>query len=460
MKQISRWVALRAVGASLADAHGRGWSPKASQAKACAKWPNPKASQAKPLRPRSCTVFEGVLWFALCALALSSPAEWEHAPPPPGDEFLTNRLGRTWGEPIYNGYLLVNGQYIDAPYVVEQRGYVVFANGVRVENGVDVRTVLPMPEPPPVTEDPGPPTALTHDSSLDRVVLDPVYERKRRFWDYIGLSGEERVRADIEYLSRMPCVARVEDTHEYQVGGRRLILHGVDGMTMPLGIATAPRAPRVLAPDESLYQFVVIARSRLENDLRRGEFIVASGRTILCLSGIVTPDDRWRGIFETFAADMTPEEKTARLKALGLLSRGEGLNIAQGFYPLSNFRASPQLAKRLAGDESWKAEGAEMVRKLTNGWQRIEPAFRRAPPPESPKPAVPAPEMPKPSAVSTQAPPTVSAPTSAPPAVVPVRKSPAPPPPDPPPLPLVPILGALCVLAAGAGALLWARKRR
>ncbi len=446
MKQTNRWAVRSTVGASLADAHGRGGAPR--------------ASQAKPLRPRQRAAPERVLWFALCALALSSPAEWEHAPPPPGDEFLTNRLGRTWGEPIYNGYLLVDGQYIDAPYVVEQRGYVVFANGVRVENGVDVRTVLPMPEPPPVTEDPGPPTALTRETPLGYVFLDPVYRNKKRYWDHIGLSGEERVRVHMDYLSQMPCIAKVADTGQSGPGGQIITVYGHDGESMDMRIMTAPRAPRVLAPDESLHEFVVITRSRLENDLRRGEFIVASGRTILCLSGIVTPDERWRGIFETFAADMSPEEKTARLRALGLLSRGEGLSIAQGFYPLSNFRASPQLAKRLAGDESWRAEGAEMVRKLTNGWQRIEPAFRRAPPPEPPKPAPSVPEPPKPAVVSTQAPPTVAAPTSAPPVAAPARTSPPPPPLDPPSLPLAPVLGVLGVLAAGAGALLWARKRR
>ena len=446
MKQTNRWAVRSTVGASLADAHGRGGAPK--------------ASQAKPRRPRSRTAPERVLWFALCALALSSPAEWEHAPPPPGDEFLTNRLGRTWGEPIYNGYLLVDGQYIDAPYVVEQRGYVVFANGVRVENHVDVRTVLPMPEPPPVTEDPGPPTALTRESTVWQMTLDPIYEKKRRYWDHIGLSGEERVRVHMDYLSQMPCIARVADTGQSGPRGQLITVYGHDGESMDMRIMTAPRAPRLLPPDESLVSSVLETQSSLEDSLRKGYLVVASGRTILTLSGIVAPDERWRGIFATFASDMTPEEKAERLRAFGLLSRGEGWHIARRFYPLSNFRASPQLAKRLAGDESWKAEGAEMVRKLTNGWQRIEPAFRRAPPPEPPKPAPPAPEIPKPAVVSTQAPPTVSTPTSAPPAVEPVRQPPPPPPPDPPSLPLAPILAATCVLAAGTGALLWVRKRR
>ena len=401
------------------------------------------------------------LWIVLFALAVRSPAEWEHAPPPPGDEFLTNRFGRTWGEPIYNGYLLVDGQYIDAPYVVEQRGYVVFANGVRVENGVDVRLVLPMPEPPPVTEDPGLPSDLTRDSTLGQATMHPTYNRKLRYWDHLGLRGEERIRAEIEYLLSLPCVATVErDPEQLEPRGQDLFLRDHKGNKMNMKIMTAPRAPRMLPPEESLHEFVVITRSRLEDSLRRGVMIIANGESIGTQGYDVEPNEKWRGIFATFAADMTPEEKTVRLQALGLLDRGEGLRIAQTFFPLSNFRASPQLAKRLAGDESWKAEGAEMVRKLTNGWQRIEPAFRRAPPPAPPKPAPPAPEIPKPAVVSTQAPPTVSTPTSAPPAVEPVRQPPPPPPPDPPSLPLAPILAATCVLAAGAGALLWTRKRR
>jgi len=58
-----------------------------------------------------------VLLTVNCALA-----GWEHSAPPAGDEFLTNRFGRTWSEPIYRGFLIMDGQYIDAPYVVEQRG--------------------------------------------------------------------------------------------------------------------------------------------------------------------------------------------------------------------------------------------------------------------------------------------------------------------------------------------------
>ena len=230
---------------------------------------------------------------------------------------------------------------------------------------------------------------------------------------------------------------------------------------MNMKIMTAPRAPRVLPTDESLHQSVATMQSRLEDSFRRGVLVVANGESIGTEGYSVEPNEKWRGIFATFAADMTPEEKTARLQALGLLDRGEGLRIAQAFFPLSNFRASPQLAKRLAGDASWKDEGPEMVRKLTNGWQRIEPAFRRAPTPEPPKAVAPAPEAPKPAVVPTQAQATVSTPTSAPPSVAPVRKSlPPPPPAGSPNLPLTPILAAVCVLAAGAGALLWVRKRK
>ena len=446
MKQTNRWAAPSAAGVSLADACGRGEAPK--------------ASQVKYLRPRLLTAHERALWFALCALALSSPAEWEHAPPPPGDEFLTNRLGRTWGEPIYNGYLIIDGQYIDAPYVVEQRGYVIFANGVRVENGVDVRTVLPMPEPPLVTEDPGLPADLTRDSTLGQATMHPTYNRKLRYWDYLGLRGEERIQAEIEYLLSLPCVATVErDPEQLEPRGQDLFLRDHKGNRMNMKIMTAPRAPRVLPPDESLLPSIVSTQSALQDSLGRGHLVVATGGSIGMEGFYVAPNEKWRGIFGTLASNMPPAEKVERLQALGLLARHQDLRFAQRFFPLSNFRASPQLAKRLAGDESWKAEGPEMVRKLTNGWQRIEPAFRRAPPPEPPKPAVPTPEAPKPPVVSTQAPPTVSAPTSAPPAATPAHKSP-PSPPDPPSLPLMTILGALAVVAAGTGALLRVRKRK
>ena len=249
-----------------------------------------------------------VLMFALSVLPVW--AGWEHATPPPGDECLTNRLGRLWGKPIDTGYLIVDGKYIDAPYIVEQRGYKVFVNGVQVDR-LDPRSVLPLPPPAPVTEDPGMPDDLTRDSSLGQAIMDSTVVEKWRYWMHINLYGEERVRAEIEYLSSLPCIARVEDTKRQGLGRhtRQLRLWDHKGRTLELPVPLAPSPPRVMPKDESLYGLVQKTRKRTERMLKDDWVIFVRRGRVVAESGQPNRDrmGRWQDIFQAMAGDMPAE---------------------------------------------------------------------------------------------------------------------------------------------------------
>src|SRR3989339_59858 len=117
--------------------------------------------------------------------AINYPPGWEHADPPPGDEFLTNRFGRSWSEPISNSFVIAEGKFIDGPHVVEQRGYAIFVNGARITDGYDIRYILPLPEPEPVTKDPGTPTNVMKDTSIWKFSLDKQYDDKKSYWSYL-----------------------------------------------------------------------------------------------------------------------------------------------------------------------------------------------------------------------------------------------------------------------------------
>lgn len=322
----------------------------------------------------------------LIIFAVTVMADWEHAPSPPGDEYLTNRFGVSWSEPIYSGYLLVDGKYIDAPYIVEQRGYKIMVNGTQVER-IDPRTVLPLPSPEPVTEDPGLPQDLTHDSSLAAATWNTVYKKKRQYWDHLGLSGEERVRQTVEYLSQFPNIARVEDTGESRGPvGRLLMLYDHRGQSMPLGIESGTPSPKPPVADETIYGSVLDASASMERALKNRRLVLVRNGVLCAESDRPDSSSRWQSTFEIMAGDLPPEVKLIRLKALGLIREHETLRQAEGFFPVTYFQPSAQLWQRLSGDPAWTNEVEEMLYNLTNGWQQIPPKFQREEVPEQESP--------------------------------------------------------------------------
>lgn len=314
-----------------------------------------------------------------CGLSLTMPvpAEFEHAPPPPGDECLTNRFGRSWSAPIEKGWLVVRGEYIDAPYVVEQRGYKIFVNGVMTAR-VDPRIVLPLPDPPPVTEDPGIPKDITRDSSLGSAMCHPTVREKWRYWAHLGLQGEELIKTQLVYFASLPCVARVEDTKQLGLGDRRkILLWNHKGESEVMMIAMSPLPPPKKYTDEECYGEIMSLRGSIEQDMRDGDLKFGGYGGIVAGKGRVEANQHWMNVFKTLASDDTPSNRVARLKELGFLPHFKTVETCANIFPVTGFKATDNLWKRLSNDESWKTNGMAKLVALTNDWQTIPPAFKR-----------------------------------------------------------------------------------
>ena len=310
-------------------------------------------------------------------LTVTVLAEYPHAAPPQGDPSLTNRLGRSWSEPIYTGYLLVDGQYIEAPYIVEQRGYRTMVNGVQVERR-DPRAVLPLPAPLPVTEDPGMPGDLTKNSTLGEALRHPITVAKRQYWDYIGLKGQKRLDLEKAYIASLPCVARVEDTGQPGVfDSRRVVIHGYSGEKELCMFFLSPMPSRVQLSDEALYKYSRNGRRYTENSLRGRSLIFVSNGSVGAEGFSPDSSPRWKKIFETMAGDLSPEEKLSKLKHLGFLNKIDSVRSANNFFSIDHFKPTEQLWKRLKEDESWKEGAEQRLYAITNSWKDIEPAFLR-----------------------------------------------------------------------------------
>jgi len=129
----------------------------------------------------------------------------------------------------------------------------------------------------------------------------------------------------------------------------------------------------------TIFPLVIESRQTIENVLINDGLVIVRNGVVCAMSGRLDPLDKWRYILEIMAGDLPPEEKLARLKALGFIESVMDLKQANGFYPVTYFKPTSQLWKRLDGDASWTNEASGMLSTLTNGWQMIQPEFMRDP---------------------------------------------------------------------------------
>ena len=307
--------------------------------------------------------------FCLVETAEAYRYGFAHVDPPAGDPYLVNHFGFSWSAPIYSGYLIVRGQYIEAPYVVEQRGYGIFVNGIKVEDAVDLRTLFPIPEPPPVTEDPGLPTSITQNTPLPEALSDPMVAKMHDYWNYKQTWGDERIKEAVDYFKKLPCIRNVE-----QLRPDTIKVTDNSGLTINILVARTPPPPDHKPSDEVLYRFCMSTMKRYCRTLESGQLGFVGNGGIVATCGYPETAERWREKFKVMTSDLPPEEKTRRLRELGFLGAHEGV----WDFPMQ-FRATDQLWKRLSGDWSWTNDAPARIQALTNGWRTIPPKLNSSP---------------------------------------------------------------------------------
>jgi hypothetical protein len=323
-------------------------------------------------------------WWALIFIvhAREYPPQWGFSEPPVGDEFLTNRFGRTWSEPIYSGYLVVDDHYVDAPYVVEQRGFVIMVNGERVDDAVDIRMVLPPPEPEPVTIEPGPiPAEFTHDTSLYQVLEHPFDLKYRLYWDYLGMQGQGRIDACVRYYRSLPCISNVVDTGKSDIRGTRVLqITDNRGLSLKCFIGLEPNK-KIVHEDKGLYLAdVQSAFANRQMSFRNNRYLRIRNAGVLVNGPAPETDElaQWYAGCKTLAAvELTATQRFERLQFLHMIGKDESMRSCDMIYPLYGFHTSSQLWQRLSGDMSWTNDAPARLLALTNGWQQIPPAFMR-----------------------------------------------------------------------------------
>ena len=115
-------------------------------------------------------------------------------------------LGVTDGKPITNGFVFIDGKYLDPPYVVSRQGNGVYINGNLVEQPCPW-PILEKAEPVSPAEDPKIPATITKDTSqYDRELMTYLGAKKAY---YRAKYGEiEMVKMMVKVYQELPCVLK------------------------------------------------------------------------------------------------------------------------------------------------------------------------------------------------------------------------------------------------------------
>lgn len=290
-----------------------------------------------------------------CALALGAwgPVGAEThpgAPPQPGPDAVQTgdaagkgeeqailELGITEGQPVDEGFVFLEGRYIEAPYRVDQRGGSLFINGVFLRKCAG----WPLRWFKPVTEDPGVPNGLTRDSNMDdmRIPGNPPdsWDARKYRWLKANYTLDEARRLYIEYLQTLPFVKSVRP-----VASGLILVEHFNGKIFHTTDLIKVRTPPT---KDQIVQSIEQSRRYLEKELAKGVcfFFFAKGPEISC-----GRDGAARNLglmAEILRSERPKEEKATLLRRMGLLPPGDFRGLDQF---LTNFQVSDQLDKRLA----------------------------------------------------------------------------------------------------------------
>lgn len=241
-------------------------------------------------------------------------------------------FGETVGEPIEKGFMFVNGQYLDAPYIVSRRGLGIFINGLLISKPY----VWPKPAATEVTEDPNLPIWVVRQSKFEDV-RNYITEKHRYLLS--KYMEPEVIEKMIKHIKELPCVEKVvvvRDTSidAYMFSGEKCCIELSSGLFS--------RSRKVKHDKHFIIDRLEHKRHHFENVLSQGAcfFISNGGETALPASLTV------KHLPNIVRIVRSSKSMQAKLQEI----RDSGLSIfnSENFSDfVTSFSASSQLEQRL-----------------------------------------------------------------------------------------------------------------
>jgi len=253
-------------------------------------------------------------------------------------------LGDQTGKQIDNGFVFVDGKYIDKPYRVGRYGTAIRINDVLVRR-YDVRWRLWEASELRVDEDPGIPPTLSRASTLDD--LDdgehPLEGARSRKWRYLKqhFPLEEARDKMVEWYRSLPFVRSVQ---AWRPPDHSIIkVTTVHGKAQLISVGAKKRGGRDVATPEGFVRWLEARRKHLEDELAKGNvvFLVGKGAQISLTrrkAVQVLP-----AIVQALSSDMTDDKKLDVLELWDVIPPDR-----KCYLPLvRDFRGSQQLSDRI-----------------------------------------------------------------------------------------------------------------
>lgn len=237
-------------------------------------------------------------------------------------------LGVTAGKAVTNGFVFIEGRYIEPPYVVSRRGNGVYIN----EHLIEQPCPWPIPERPRLEipfEDPKLPAYVDDRTSFHDPELTRYLVAKRDYNFYrLALRGKEFIDAMVKCYSELPFVREVKPEDEVSIevtwkGGGKLVIRVV-----PFG-----RKP-IEWTRESLLARLEANRAMYEARLEKGDFYFLGtivGRTTGTSESAATFLPR---LLEILKTSRNPKEVYQRFQAEGYANWSE--RAAEAFFSNRN----------------------------------------------------------------------------------------------------------------------------
>ncbi len=248
-------------------------------------------------------------------------------------------FGTKSGKAIETGFLFKDGVYVDAPYVVSNRGVDIYVNEVQV---------AALGKWPPVDyadKKPEMPSGLTRQSTFADLAIasrpGDSLDRQMIRWLRRHYDDEQAQRLITGYYKSLPFVKEVTLDKSLDSGGRMLAIStwsDKDDMVMDIGEPVwVPPTP------EQVQKELERVRARMETRLKRGECIFAFGGGGELAFGSRKAAMDLTAIVRTLRGEKPEDQKIKELQKRGLLPP----HVPKEWQVLvTDFCASPQLDER------------------------------------------------------------------------------------------------------------------
>jgi len=242
-------------------------------------------------------------------------------------------FGLTLGKPINKGFVFLDGEYLEAPYIVTRKGLAILINRKMIEPPMR----LPLEEPPSGDVDPEIPAQISSETSLYDDIFTNYIRKKVAYVQKHYTQEEERKIMEQVYRS-LPFVKAAEPDERYPD-----ILHVVTfrGEVDSLGLVQPRRKPKF--DKQTVMKRIEKRRRKYEARLEKGGchfFFSEGGRISLGRQSVIKKLPKIVTILRSAKPD---DVKFKEIRQTGL----SAINSRTFSSLVTNFSASEQLQKRL-----------------------------------------------------------------------------------------------------------------